>query len=221
MKKKAIGATIVTIFILGFIFFKNTWLNSNDTDNTVPIVNENEQSENDSNEINEDINQEEIDSNDNEEINSDSNNDMKITQNDSNNETNKQSTTSKDNSVVKNNSVKESNDSNKQTTTKENTNNSNEEVSTTTDEDTNSNANNNQDTAENEQQTCTPKKFDMSWIRADFETFDECKAMGDKYLGTYGYYCHNFVDDCGTRYYMLTLFDGDGTSIDYHNVPIN
>ena len=70
------------------------------------------------------------------------------------------------------------------------------------------------------QPTCTPKKFDMNWVRADFNTFEECKNIGDKYMDSYGYYCDSYQDSCGTTYYMLTLFDTNGNLFDYHSVQI-
>ena len=60
----------------------------------------------------------------------------------------------------------------------------------------------------------------MNWVRADFNTFDECKAMGDKYMNSYGYYCDSYQDNCGTTYYMLTLFDTNGNLFDYHSIQI-
>lgn len=70
--------------------------------------------------------------------------------------------------------------------------------------------------------SCTPKKFTWTWVRADFDNFEDCKAMGDKYLKYYGYYCDSYQDDCKTTYYMLTLYELNGSDdlIDYHTVPI-
>ena len=71
------------------------------------------------------------------------------------------------------------------------------------------------------QPSCTPKKFDFSFVRADFSTFDECKSKGDLYIaGGWGYYCDNFTDDCGDTYYMLTLFNETEQQYDYHEIPI-
>ncbi len=69
---------------------------------------------------------------------------------------------------------------------------------------------------------CTPKKFDFSFVRADFSTFDACKATGDLYRQAgWGYFCDNYQDDCGDTYYMLTLYEANtGTQYDYHQVPL-
>jgi|SRR5574344_540299 cytoskeletal protein RodZ len=66
--------------------------------------------------------------------------------------------------------------------------------------------------------SCTPKKFAWSWVRADFTSEVDCETMGNKYMGTYGYSCDNFQDDCGTTYYMLDLFDTNGNHYDYHTI---
>ena len=56
--------------------------------------------------------------------------------------------------------------------------------------------------------SCTPKKFDMSFVRADFSSFGECTSKGDKYkTAGYGYFCDAYQDDCGTTYYMLTIYE--------------
>lgn len=69
--------------------------------------------------------------------------------------------------------------------------------------------------------TCTPKKFDISFARADFESMDACQSKGNQYMEyDYGYICDYFPDNCGTYYYMLTLFDTNGTHYDYHDVEI-
>lgn len=69
--------------------------------------------------------------------------------------------------------------------------------------------------------TCTPKKFDFPFIRADFESMEVCQSKGNQYMEYgYGYICDYFLDSCGTYYYMLTLFDTNGTHYDYHNVEI-
>lgn len=70
--------------------------------------------------------------------------------------------------------------------------------------------------------SCTPKKFDMSFVRADFSSFEACKQMGDKYkeIG-YGYFCDNYQDDCGTTYYMLTLYERNtGIKHDFHTIQL-
>ena len=84
----------------------------------------------------------------------------------------------------------------------------------------NSNSVSNSQPAQPTQPTCTPKKFDMNWVRADFNTFEECKNMGNKYMDNYGYYCDSYQDSCGTTYYMLTLFDTNGNLFDYHSVQM-
>ncbi len=70
--------------------------------------------------------------------------------------------------------------------------------------------------------SCQPKKFDMSWVRADFSTFEDCKAKGDLYMNEgYGYYCNSYQDDCGTTYYMLTLYEANtGVKHDFHTIPL-
>lgn len=69
--------------------------------------------------------------------------------------------------------------------------------------------------------TCTPKKFDLAFARADFESMEACQSKGNQYKEhDYGYICDYFPDDCGTYYYMLTLFDSNGNHYDYHDVKI-
>lgn len=69
---------------------------------------------------------------------------------------------------------------------------------------------------------CTPKKFTMNWVRADFESFSECTTMGDKYKENgYGYFCDSYQDDCNTTYYMLTIYErNSGIEYDYHTIKI-
>lgn len=75
---------------------------------------------------------------------------------------------------------------------------------------------------EEQPKSCIPKKFDMSFVRADFSSFSECTAMGDKYKANgYGYYCDSYQDDCFDTYYMLTLYEPNtGKLFDYHDVEI-
>lgn len=70
--------------------------------------------------------------------------------------------------------------------------------------------------------SCTPKKFDMSFVRADFSSFGECTQMGDKYKAAgYGYFCDNYQDDCGTTYYMLTIYERNtGKEYDFHTIQL-
>lgn len=125
------------------------------------------------------------------------------------------------------NSNEEVNTSKENTTTKKQENTSSKSSSNNqknSNNNSNSNSQNNSTPSNNtpvvEEPSCTPKKFVMNWVRADFATFDECKAMGDKYLKEYGYYCYDFVDDCGTRYYMLSLYTDNESGIDFHNIAI-
>ena len=66
--------------------------------------------------------------------------------------------------------------------------------------------------------SCTPKKFIWSWFRPDFESKSECTSKGDSYLGRYGYNCDDLTDDCGKKYWMLSLYDENNSNIDWHNV---
>lgn len=70
--------------------------------------------------------------------------------------------------------------------------------------------------------SCTPKKFDVSFVRADFNSISKCTEMGDKYKAIgYGYFCDDYEDDCGDTYYMLTLYERNtGVELDYHNVEL-
>ncbi len=69
---------------------------------------------------------------------------------------------------------------------------------------------------------CTPKKFDMSYVRADFNTKAECDAKGELYKKAgYGYFCDHYQDDCLTTYYMLTIYERNtGTEYDFHTIPL-
>lgn len=71
--------------------------------------------------------------------------------------------------------------------------------------------------------SCTPKKFDMSFVRADFTSFSQCKEKGDLYKAEgWGYFCDNYVDDCGDTYYMLTLYERNtGIEHDYHDIQLS
>ena len=70
--------------------------------------------------------------------------------------------------------------------------------------------------------SCTPKKFDMSFVRADFTSMTKCVEMGDKYKAIgYGYFCDFYPDDCGDTYYMLTLYERNtGIEFDFHNIEL-
>lgn len=71
--------------------------------------------------------------------------------------------------------------------------------------------------------SCISKKFDMAWVRADFDTFSDCTQLGERYkqIG-YGYFCDNYQDDCGITYYMLTLYERNtGIEHDYHTIPLS
>lgn len=71
------------------------------------------------------------------------------------------------------------------------------------------------------EETCTPKKF-YSIFRADFTTFEKCNQIGNEYkqiYNYYGFYCDYQTDDCGTTYYMLTMFDTNGKEYGYNTIP--
>ena len=70
--------------------------------------------------------------------------------------------------------------------------------------------------------SCTPKKFDMSFVRADFSSHAECDSVGTKYKNAgYGYFCDYYQDDCGDTYYMLTIYERNtGKEFDYHTIQI-
>ena len=71
---------------------------------------------------------------------------------------------------------------------------------------------------------CTPRKFDMSFVRADFDTKAECDSVGMSYVKSdkkYGYICDHYQDDCLTTYYMLTIYERNtGTEYDFHTIPL-
>lgn len=69
---------------------------------------------------------------------------------------------------------------------------------------------------------CTPKKFDMSYVRADFNTKAECDTKGELYKSAgYGYFCDHYQDDCLTTYYMLTIYERNtGIEYDFHTIPL-
>jgi len=88
--------------------------------------------------------------------------------------------------------------------------------------DKNSSQNTEQKIEEVKTKSCTPKKFDMSFVRADFNSMAKCTETGDKYkaLG-YGYFCDYYQDDCGDTYYMLTLYERNtGVEFDFHNIEL-
>ena len=62
----------------------------------------------------------------------------------------------------------------------------------------------------------------MNFVRADFSSFESCTQMGDKYKEVgYGYFCDNYQDDCGTTYYMLTIYERNtGTEYDFHTIQL-
>ena len=66
--------------------------------------------------------------------------------------------------------------------------------------------------------SCTLKKFAFSWFRPDFESRGECVNKGNSYLGRYGYNCDSLTDECGKTYWMLSLYDDNNSTIDWHNV---
>lgn len=70
--------------------------------------------------------------------------------------------------------------------------------------------------------SCTPKKFDMNFVRADFDSMSKCIEIGDKYKAIgYGYFCDFYQDDCGDTYYMLTLYERNtGVEFDFHNIEL-
>lgn len=72
------------------------------------------------------------------------------------------------------------------------------------------------------QNKCIPKKFDMSYVRADFNSMSKCTELGDKYKAIgYGYFCDSYQDDCGDTYYMLTLYERNtGNEFDFHNIEL-
>lgn len=88
------------------------------------------------------------------------------------------------------------------------------------DETNNSSKNENENNSSSK--TCIPKKFDLSFFRADFDDFEKCKSIGstlvkdnEKYIG---YVCDYSQDKCGTTYYMLSVFDADGNYYQYNTL---
>ncbi len=147
----------------------------------------------------------------------DDNKEDKALENNNSNNTSKadENKPSNDSATVKSNSNNNSSNNNiKSETENSKKNNDNSNVSN------NSSNNISSSATQDKNPSCVPKKFDMNWVRADFNTFDECKAMGDKYMNSYGYYCDSYQDNCGTTYYMLTLFDTNGNLFDYHSIQI-
>lgn len=126
-------------------------------------------------------------------------------------------TTENNNANISNNSSSNNDSSN---TTNNKTNNIQDNSTTVTDK--NSLQNTEQKIEEVKTKSCTPKKFDMSFVRADFNSMAKCTETGDKYkaLG-YGYFCDYYQDDCGDTYYMLTLYERNtGVEFDFHNTEL-
>jgi len=139
-------------------------------------------------------------------------------------------------------SINQNNETKVESTPKQNNNSSSTQNSkhNTNNVTTNNNINKNQNNSSNNTETvpkqeppkqenqqpvvpsCTPKKFDMNFVRADFSSFGECTAKGDKYKEAgYGYFCDNYQDDCGTTYYMLTIYERNtGKEYDFHTIPL-
>lgn len=114
------------------------------------------------------------------------------------------------------------NSSNKNSSNNTTNNNTNNKNNSTTVTDKNNSQNIEQKTEEVKPKSCTPKKFDMSFVRADFNSMAKCTETGDKYkaLG-YGYFCDFYQDDCGDTYYMLTLYERNtGVEFDFHNIEL-
>ena len=126
------------------------------------------------------------------------------------------------------------NDSNNNTSSNNNSNNNNQNANNTNsssnnnennnpnngnNNSNNNNNNNTNDSVNNDPpvKTCTAKKFVFSWFRPDFTSQAACIAKGESFMPKYGFSCDDAPDDCGVRYYMLTLFDESG-EYDWHNV---
>lgn len=143
--------------------------------------------------------------NDNKQENTSSNtNETSISKENSNKSNNKNDKTKKDNNNTSNNKPNNSKSNNQEeSTTKENNNQSN-------------------GTSDVTEKTCTPKKFIMPSFRADFDSFDKCQSVGNSLIKSselyYGYFCDNMTDDCGTTYYMLSIFDEHGNYYEYNTI---
>lgn len=125
-----------------------------------------------------------------------------------------------DNKTVSNSNSSGNNDSSKSNATENNTNNIEKNSTTVTEQ--NNSQHIEQKNEEVKTKICTPKKFDMSFVRADFNSMAKCTETGDKYkaLG-YGYFCDFYQDDCGDAYYMLTLYERNtGVEFDFHNIEL-
>ena len=101
-----------------------------------------------------------------------------------------------------------------------NSNSSNNNSSTNNSSNSNTNSNNNNSSAKEEvppKPTCQPKLFEVNGFRADFDNFADCDSMGSKY-SNYQYSCRNATDQCGITYFMLRLYDENGTLYYYKNI---
>ena len=155
-----------------------------------------------------------------------------LNKNNSTNETNKSDEVLNDDAITNNKETEQqsSNDSNN-TIKNDNSNNNvankneeNKQSSNTTQSNSKPSNNTQQEKPKVEEQpkTCTPKKFDFSFVRADFSSFEKCTEVGEKYRAVgYGYVCDSFQDDCFDTYYMLSLFiPNTSETFDYHTIPI-
>lgn len=82
----------------------------------------------------------------------------------------------------------------------------------------NSIENNNQESPKSEERKCTPKKFINSWFVGEFTSRDSCLRAAEKYMFDYSATCPDLEDECGTRYWMLSLYDRNGNFVDYHTL---
>lgn len=134
-----------------------------------------------------------------------------------------ETTTNKiDNTIENKNANISNNSSNNDSSNTTNNKTNNIQNNSTTVTDQNSSQNTEQKIEEVKTKSCTPKKFDMSFVRADFNSMAKCTEKGDKYkaLG-YGYFCDYYQDDCGDTYYMLTLYERNtGVEFDFHNIEL-
>lgn len=220
--KKKILLVIFTLILLAMtsvtIYYFNARDNKNLNDKHTQITEKDSKTE----ESNDDLKNDDV-------VESDKT-DSKTDNNKESVEKDSQSTTTneKKNETSTSNSTSKENNNNKTTTNSSSNNNAKENNSSTSKQETPKQETPKQETPQPPAQTtppaktCTPKKFDMSFVRPDFTSFAACTAMGDKYKAAgWGYFCDNYQDDCGDTYYMLTIYERNtGIEHDFHNVTI-
>lgn len=128
---------------------------------------------------------------------------------------------------IKNIEIEETNNSanSNNISIQEETNNSNQQISNNFQVQSNNNNNQNNENQSNqdiikpqEEESCTPKKFDSNWFRPDFDTIEECSYEGSLYSKNYTPSCEYMMDNCNKTYYMLMLHDENNKLYDYRTI---